>query len=212
MEHSPVTSEPPQVHEFQLIGGHPCLDFANTLDNRGSDRETNLLSRYEDLLAFAEQAKIISGAEAQRLTRAAAHSPKEAEKSLQQALAVREALFVIFSAVAGGKQAPASAVEELNQELLEAGAHRILVAESAGFNWIWSAGGNDFEQVLWRIVQQAGELLTSADVAHVRQCSSESCDWLFLDKSKSHSRRWCDMKVCGNRYKAKRFYQKQRSQ
>lgn len=206
-----MTSELPQSHEFQLIGGHPCLDFANTLDNRGSDRETNLLGRFRDLLAFAEQAKIISGAEAQHLTRDAAHRPKEAEKALQEALAVRESVFAIFSAVAEGIQAPAPAVEQLNQELREAGAHRILVADSAEFNWTWSAAGNEFELVLWRIVQQAAELLTSADVAYVRQCSSDTCDWLFLDKSKSHSRRWCDMKVCGNRYKAKRFYQRQRS-
>ena len=33
----------------------------------------------------------------------------------------------------------------------------------------------------------------------------EGCSWLFLDMSKNRSRRWCDMKVCGNRAKARRF-------
>jgi predicted RNA-binding Zn ribbon-like protein len=33
-----------------------------------------------------------------------------------------------------------------------------------------------------------------------------ACRWLFLDRSKNQSRRWCDMKVCGNRAKAHQHY------
>ncbi len=39
----------------------------------------------------------------------------------------------------------------------------------------------------------------------VRACGADTCRWLFLDTSKNHTRRWCNMKVCGNRMKARRF-------
>ena len=39
----------------------------------------------------------------------------------------------------------------------------------------------------------------------VGMCAGDRCGWLFVDTSKNHSRRWCDMKICGNRMKARRF-------
>lgn len=40
--------------------------------------------------------------------------------------------------------------------------------------------------------------------------SCPSCHWLYLDNSKNQSRQWCDMKVCGNRAKARTFYSRQK--
>jgi predicted RNA-binding Zn ribbon-like protein len=54
-------------------------------------------------------------------------------------------------------------------------------------------------------------LLTSDKLSRVRQCQGENCTWLFLDTSKNHTRRWCEMKVCGNRVKARRHYERKRS-
>jgi predicted RNA-binding Zn ribbon-like protein len=64
--------------------------------------------------------------------------------------------------------------------------------------------------VLWPVARSASELLTSDDLAYVRGCASETCAWLFLDKTKNHGRRWCEMKTCGNRDKARRYYQRQK--
>jgi predicted RNA-binding Zn ribbon-like protein len=47
--------------------------------------------------------------------------------------------------------------------------------------------------------------MTSEELARVSSCGADTCRWLFLDTSRNHSRRWCDMKVCGNRMKARRF-------
>ena len=53
------------------------------------------------------------------------------------------------------------------------------------------------------------ELLASEQqLAHLRQCCGDNCGWLFLDSSKNHSRRWCDMRDCGNRAKVRRHRQK----
>jgi predicted RNA-binding Zn ribbon-like protein len=68
----------------------------------------------------------------------------------------------------------------------------------------------DLDRVLWPAVVSAAELLTSDDLGRVRECASERCAWLFLDRSKNQSRRWCDMTVCGNRSKARRHYSRLR--
>ncbi|TMI77299.1 MAG: hypothetical protein E6H05_00485 [Bacillati bacterium ANGP1] len=62
---------------------------------------------------------------------------------------------------------------------------------------------------MWPVVWAASELLTSADVRRVRQCQSDDgCGWLFIDRSKNGTRRWCSMSVCGNRAKARRHYER----
>ncbi|WP_433983920.1 CGNR zinc finger domain-containing protein [Tunturiibacter empetritectus] len=58
---------------------------------------------------------------------------------------------------------------------------------------------------LWLIAQAAADLLLSQSTSQIRSCAAETCRWLFLDTSKNHTRRWCNMKICGNRMKARRF-------
>lgn len=197
--------------KFELTGGHISLDFTNTVDNRTSRNPVEKLHTYNDLLAFAEQTGVISSAEAQQLARAAAHNPRAAQRAFHRAITVREALFAILSSIAVGKQPPASALDQLNDSLRHAGAHRILSSRHGEFCWSLSSPSDSLEHVIWPFVLQGAELLASSDLANVRECAAETCGWLFLDKSKSHSRRWCDMKVCGNRDKARRFYQRQRA-
>src|SRR5690606_34555848 len=76
------------------------------------------------------------------------------------------------------------------------------------FGWPES---NALDQVLWPVAVSAAELLTSADRERVKECAADTCNWLFLDMSRNRSRRWCDMKECGNRAKARRFYKRQRA-
>ena len=61
------------------------------------------------------------------------------------------------------------------------------------------------ELPLWQLSENAAELLTSDKLGLLRECAKQDCRWLFLDTSKNHTRRWCDMKLCGNRMKARRF-------
>ena len=95
---------------------------------------------------------------------------------------------------------------------VEAGAFLVLVpwreewlVFASGMPWPWLQ-----EAMLWPVLRSAAELLTSEEAARVRQCASETCSWLFVDRSRTHRRRWCDMKTCGNRDKARRYYQRHR--
>ena len=61
--------------------------------------------------------------------------------------------------------------------------------------------------VLDPVVRSATDLLTSDAVTRIGCCADETCGWLFLDTTRSRTRRWCDMKQCGNRNKVRRFRQ-----
>ncbi|MGH7448040.1 MAG: CGNR zinc finger domain-containing protein, partial [Longimicrobiales bacterium] len=48
------------------------------------------------------------------------------------------------------------------------------------------------------------------ELDRVKLCGNDACAWLFIDVSRNRSRRWCDMKDCGNRAKARRHYARQK--
>lgn len=198
--------------QFQLVGGHPCLDFTNTLDNRGSWREVNLVTSYEHLLQFAQQCGIFSAEEIRRLRNSAEAHSGIATAATRDAILLRETIFQIFSAIANHRQSWQASLPHLNSFVAEAGRHRIVVPEAEGFAWKWEEMGTNPKAVLWPFAWKAAELLASEDLAFVRECAAPTCSWLFLDKSKSHSRRCCDMKVCGNRLKVRRFYERVRGE
>ena len=69
-------------------------------------------------------------------------------------------------------------------------------------------GGEEIAQ----IARAAADLLTSDQLPYVRACLSKTCEWFFLDTSKNHHRRWCDMTRCGNRAKGQRFYARRKKE
>jgi hypothetical protein len=43
------------------------------------------------------------------------------------------------------------------------------------------------------------------DWSRVKACRGPDCGWVFVDRSRNGSRRWCQMSECGNRAKAAAF-------
>ncbi len=56
--------------------------------------------------------------------------------------------------------------------------------------------------VLLPLADAIGDLVTTVDFRLVRRCQGHLCTLNFVDRTKSHARRWCDMATCGNRAKA----------
>ena len=190
---------------FELTGGRPCLDLANTLEARPTPRPRELLRTYADLLAWGEQAALLTPGQARRLRDRARRRGGEAEAARRRALSLREAVSSVFAAVAAGRAVPPRALLVLNAALPGALARLRIVGGRRAFAWGWSAE-TDFDRVLWPVIQSAGELLTSPARERLRECAAPDCGWLFLDASKNRSRRWCDMRVCGSRDKARRYH------
>ena len=201
-----IRRRPPR---FELIAGAVCLDFVNTLDDRFSSQPTELLKSYIDLARFGEDAGILAPSLADRLLERGYGSPAAA-KVLASAIEMREAMFQVFAAMVNKKGVPPAALFKLNGYVQSASQRARLVEENGGFEWRFDALPIDFDAPLWPIARSAAELLASDDLPFVRACASATCQWFFLDTSKNHRRRWCDMTKCGNRAKFRRFYRRKK--
>lgn len=198
-------------HPFELAPPVPqlSLGFANTLDDRLIG-PVERLNSYGDLVAWGHESSILTEQEAEWLAQEAVRRPVEAASTLARALALREAIYRIFSAVAGGRVPEAADITTLNIALAGALAVLQIVATEHGFAWVWSHGGKELDQMLWAVALSAVNLLTSDELWAVRECAATDCGWLFLDTTRNRSRRWCDMTSCGNRAKARRHYERQK--
>jgi predicted RNA-binding Zn ribbon-like protein len=197
---------------LKLESGWLCLDFANTADWHLSDHPTERLTSYARLVAWARSIGLLPDRTAQQLLRAAEQRPAEAARVLERAVALREAIFHIFETVAGGHSPTPADQTTLNAELGRSLARSRLVWNQANFDW-----GRDeddaLDQVLWWVLRSSTNLLTSEDIRRVGVCADDrGCGWLFYDTSRNRTRQWCSMRGCGNRAKAKRHYEKVRSE
>lgn len=195
---------------FQLIAGNMAVDLANMLDHRPSGRPKELLPTYADLVAWSEQAGAVSKSVAARLRRRAVQRPAEARRALAASHAAREVLYALFSAAARGEATPAGPLATLNARVGRALARSRLVPGRQGLRWGWS-GEHSLDAMLPPVLRAAADLLIGAPAGALRECGSERCRWLFVDKSPSQRRRWCDMAVCGNRAKVRRHYARKRA-
>ncbi len=192
---------------FDFDSGALCLDFANTISDRPRCTSDKLRS-YDRLVEWGVQSGTLASGEADRLLRAARHRPDRAVRAMRNGIALREAVYRIFSSRAAGADPAEDDLARLNRALQQAMRHLRVGSEDSGFHWRWSNDRDLLERVVWPITRSAGDLLVSDDLKWVRECASETCSWLFLDTSRTRRRKWCDMSSCGNREKARRHYRR----
>ncbi len=193
--------------DLPLLGGHLSLDFANTLEWRGSARERDWLTGYEALVAWALRAGAVDGREAEELRAYADWAPGSAAEVLAEARALREAVYRVAAALAAGGTPEALEVadlESLNRRLAPLLGETRLSATAGGLVPAWGGASDDLARVLWPVARSAFDLLSGNAAGRLRECAGSDCHWLFLDRSKNGSRRWCAMSNCGNLAKARR--------
>lgn len=190
--------------KFAFLGRHVALDFANTVDWRTSEHPQERLESYSDLVRWSFESEGITGEQAAYLVEAQAARLNEAEMALSIARALREAIYKLVVAAITHTTTQAG-IDVLNRVLRE-GLVRLKVRASQNAYGLRWADDDLLTSPLWPVAWEAAQLLTSPDLFRVKQCASEDgCGWLFLDRSKNLSRRWCDMRACGNTAKARRY-------
>lgn len=205
-----VNGAVPDAEKHHLIGNALCLDFANTLYGHRGTPLHEYLYGYHDLVLWSRHAGIFDAAHARRLAQAGELQPDQAARVFRRAIALREMIFRIFSALATGRSPESTDLAALNAARAEVLAHSSINRTRGRFVLDWDEPGA-LERMLWDIVISAADLLTSERLSRVRECSGDTCDWLFVDTSRNHMRRWCSMSVCGNRAKSRRFLRKRRA-
>jgi predicted RNA-binding Zn ribbon-like protein len=189
------------------IAGPPedlCLAYANTRCWRGRAVPVEGLSGVADLLAWLAGNAGWPPAALEPLPEA-----EPAARLFAEALALREAIYAIFRAIAEGRPVTDGDLAVLDGGLMAAPARSRLVRLDGGFGWQVAPAPLSAPLLLAPVLWSAADLaIAAARHGRVRRCANDECLWLFVDMSKTGSRRWCDMSSCGNRAKARRHYQK----
>lgn len=202
--------------DFRLVGGDPALDLVNTVEPRipGRVPDREHLASPADLLAWAQRAGVVDAAEAATVERAWAASPATAAQATHAAIDVRESAYTVLTARLGLTQAdPTEALERLSLRWVAAAARSELVLGGDVAAARLVVGTSPGLLIPDRLAHAAVQLLRTADLGHLRVCPVEEggCGWLFLDRSRNGSRRWCAMEDCGAQAKARRLTARRRA-
>lgn len=191
-----MSSERSPTPELPLVGGFACLDFCNTLSGWGGPGPRERAGDPAALAAWCAQAF--------------GQTPRIGRGEWSRLIRLREALHAVFDAIATQADPPAEAVALLQAEVAEAAVRRRLTVTAAGGAWQDGLPA-DGAAVRHRLAMDALDLLLQGEPARLKRCAGHDCAWLFYDRSKNASRRWCLMSDCGTTDKVRRFRQRQRS-
>ena len=199
--------------KFQFVGGNVALDFCNTMGGKRGRIPHEHLTSCTEYLAWCHQAGLLDRAHAQKCLDRLSAQPAEAAALLDRAIVLREAIFRICADCIAGKPTHPADLRLLNAELSRALGRLQLarVKGVEGWTWEWTNPPAMIDHPVGVIAHAAAKLLTDPhSLAQIHACNGDNCGWLFLDSSKNHSRRWCDMRDCGNRAKIRRHRLKQK--
>lgn len=193
---------------IMLVADRLCLNFVNTVDSFDKTQPKEYLRSYADLLGWAEHVAILDASAATTLLAEAMRRPHEAAAALERAKTLRWSLYQLFSGLACAESPSVAHLHILNQTLQSAPPRRQITLASNSFVWAQENAGSELDRMLWSVAWSAADLLTSSDLASVRECEGAGCTWMFRDTSRGRTRRWCSMEWCGNRAKAQRYYRR----
>lgn len=199
------------LHDIEIIGGHPAVDFVNTVHSWHADPPPDYLHDFDGFIDWNRMSGLLGPRSAARFK--SAPNPQKA-KAYRQAIELRDNLHRIMTAVAGGSALPADALEHLNDIIRRTTAWRRLAAdaETGGTTLccVWDFSDAPAAAALGPVAWGAVDLLEKGPLERLKECPGDRCGWLFLDTSKNRSRTWCSMKTCGNAAKVKRYRQRER--
>ena len=189
---------------MEWIAGNVALDFNNTVSWNPEGLQQERLDSPERVLEWLSGAKLISPGDRTAYAAELREHPRIAAATLERAHELRALLHRLFHAIAVDRTPHVADLASFNEALHEALSHMTVRRTGKTFQWQAAAG------ILTPIVWHAAQLLTSPDLALVGACANADCGWLFVDRSRKRNRRWCEMRACGSRAKARNYYRRKK--
>lgn len=192
-----------------FVGDHLALDFVNSRSTPGGVW-TDWLRDGRELVDWLERAGAIDPVVAGRF-----REDQSARRALDgvagRARDLRDWLRGLVERHAGQALEADAAVEmgPLNDLLAEGDSYWRVAGEPAaggvqerGLSLTRQRRWTSPDQLLQPLAEAIADLVCREDFRLVRVCEGKACVLVFLDRTKSHARRWCSMALCGNRAKA----------
>jgi predicted RNA-binding Zn ribbon-like protein len=200
----PVRIESHEFSDRDFIGGDAALDFINTVTGR-DQTPRDWLDSYKRLLEWSALVHLLPEKNLRALTTKAQRAPEAAESALARAKVLREALFALVTAVISDKAPPQQSLVLLHEYWIAGiSAHELRFGDGHVAPAL-RRDAVDFDLIASVVACRMIEHVLPLPTERLRMCHGPNCSWLFIDSSKAGRRRWCDMAVCGNAAKSRRF-------
>jgi len=186
-------------NDSTFIGGHPVLDFINTVEDQDKQRNLNLIADWSSFVAWAQAAEIFSEEQLGVLNNAIPSVEKIS--LLVEIQQVKEETYNALNFILCSTSTENSAFKKLQCRIKTAISHASLVQQAASFSW--QANTNNPNWVVDILLLRIEDFLCHTDMTKLRQC--KGCSWMFLNSGRGKGRQWCNMKTCGNRAKLAAF-------
>ncbi|GAA3698950.1 CGNR zinc finger domain-containing protein [Nonomuraea antimicrobica] len=171
--------------DFAFVSGNLGLDLAGTVGHRRGER-IDLMATPADLARWTVEAGLLDV------------MPAVSDDELAEAVALREAIYRLATAARTG-----TAFGTADRETLNRAAGRAPASVRLGEHGL--ERGGDLRAALSTTARAAAGLLGGPQAGLIRECEADPCTRLYVDASHRRTRRWCDMRACGNRAKAAAF-------
>jgi predicted RNA-binding Zn ribbon-like protein len=182
---------------FLFVGNQIALDFLNTRPLQNGEA-LELLPDFQALLRWFQAAGLLTAHEVSNLQEQWGESDR-ARRTLKAARKLREKLRTEVLSWERGVAVHRSTIEELNRLLVDHPMHiRLKVTLNTLSKQLWFDPQAP-EDLLAPLAHAAATLFSETTPERVRKCAQ--CVLHFHDTSKKGTRRWCSMRLCGNRFK-----------
>lgn len=195
-KNSPLLPEPDQAEEL-------FISFGNTLEYDHGE-PVDSVPDVAALLAWLRKRRLLSGrglaAEEARLRR----DQEESSRRVERFRHLREVLHAIAGEVGASGHPTTAQLRDLNQILRQGLHYHQLERDPDGTRYTFSQVGDRLDQARAIIASSLAQFLADDTGSRLRVCANPGCRFLFIDRSPTGRRRWCDMRTCGNQAKVAR--------
>ena len=190
--------------KFLWLGNDPAIDFANT-EIVQDGQTVDLLEKPDDLLDWMADAEMLSSRALKDAKRAL--SQPQLQKALTRACEYRRVLKAALENLRQHKHiyTDRAAIAETNRLLACPRTTFTLSAVERSLQLRHNWAVTEPDDLSRPIALAFALLLTTQDAGRIRKCQNPDCVLFFLDTSKSGTRAWCSMEICGNKLRVAAF-------
>jgi len=208
---APTVVPPSRAGSLDLVGGELAWDFTNTSSARGLPTHQEHLRDFDTLMQWVEHARVMAPSDCAHIRAALSGHPRRARRVFDRAIELRELIWMIGTALAEQRPIPAGLLDLLSAAHAENLRHAEMRMRLGSYIWVFDPRRDILAAILGPITLSALTLVMEKDLLRTRRCAGQECGWLFFDTTKNNRRRWCEMRVCGNRAKVRAIRDRQRA-
>jgi predicted RNA-binding Zn ribbon-like protein len=187
-----------------IVGGNSALDLVNTVSGWNHDPE-DWVPDIASFLVWARLCGVLDAREKNEAARRAEASPIAAERVLASVKELRFALWSLIDSLEHRHPARPGDLSVVNEWMRRLALSEQVIAKRNKIEFAFNRDISVLELPALRVTTAALSFLKAPPVARIKTCPGRNCGWKFVDQSKNRSRRWCDMSVCGNLAKARKY-------